>query len=428
MLSPESPHPNTEAAYLSETLARRYNWERILDPIIFHNTPGASESIALVLQAMARGGETPTQLRALREFTPRSVEALAAPPPTPEDYIIDPDVLNTLGRWSKDTLRCTEFMNSGRSAVTHSHIRKNIDLQWLLVCSGVESGTAHPAIAHAFTAITNKYMRMGDEADAAWIDNDRTESPNTLFVGNHKDLSLIRIGLDRRQTAGWVQEQIEDFPRWLTDGMSGFTLSHETPTQKLPNNYMRIVLGDYAVNATRHRMRRSINVYANHLGKSPRAAHGLFNIQIAGELATHEIGHFAHFNRVPLVWLRDYWLPAITAEPVDVTEYVARQDNPTTKLREDFCDSLTLYRHEPAELIHKSTARMRALNTLLQRYPDDLIDTWAPHIQTIHNEIHRISYKQLLVSYGVRWHARLVASQQPSPNHQTRGAGGSGGI
>jgi hypothetical protein len=429
MTTPESsPSQNIEAARLCDTIARRYNWEHILYPIIFNNTPGASETMARVLEALALGGQTPTQLRALQEFAADHTPDEAIPPPTPEDYNIDPDVLTTLHNWSNGTLQCIDFMNSERQNLTHSHLRKNIDLQWLIVCSGVDKGIAHPAVAHAFTAITNAYMQMGDELDAGWIDNDCGTSPNMLFVSSHKDLSLMRIGLDRQQMVAWIQQHIDDFPRWFAYGMPGFTLSHETPIQNLPNGDVRALLGDYAINTTTQRIRRSIAVYGNHINKSQRATHGLTNREIAGEIATHEIGHFAHFNRVPLVWLRDYWLPAITAEQIDVSEYVASRTNHTDKLREDFCDSLTLYRHEPAELMYKSLGRMQALNALLQRYPDDLITMWGPHIQKIDNSIHRISYKQLFVSRGVKWHARLVASQQPSLSHQTRGAGGSGGI
>lgn len=412
MTTPESAHnPNGESAHLSDTIARRYNWEQILYPVIFNNTPGATENIARVLHAITHGGETATQQRSLREFNPGDKEALAAPPP--ETYAIDPDIKKKTEDWAAGTLRCASFMNNQRKALIEEHIGRNIDLQWLLTCGGVDTGTAHPAIAHAFTAIGNKFMEVGDALDDAWIDYDRGESANTLFVGNYKDLGLLRLGLDRPQIAAWAQQQIDDFPRWLTDGIPGLSFSPETPTRPQPNGSTRIVLGDYAISGTTQRMLRSINIYSYHLNKSHRARHGLLNLEIAGEIATHEIGHFAHFNRVPLSWLRDYWLPAITTEPVAVTEYVANLNNPKDILREDFCDSLTLYRHEPAELIYKSTARMQALNTLLRRYPDDLLTNWAPHIKTIHNEIQRISYKQLFVAHGKKWHARLVASQQP---------------
>lgn len=411
--SPEHPHSQLDTLRLQAVAA--WDWEHMLRGAMLDHD---HEAFATAVNALAAVSANPPRFRGHDEHK-AALETLIATapadrPPPPGALDIDPGLANTLDTWHTDNQACLPFLNQARRDIIHLYHRVLGDrLELLIMDSGWLENGCPPIVRHALTTIAREYMAGLDNLDSEWLHTDTTTAPNATFVGNYHDLSLLKLGLGRHETATWVQEQLDNFPHWMTAGIPAVTISPHTHTVQRTDGTWR-TLGDYAIAAEPPRMDRSINVYANLMAGSSMARQGYLNIEVAAAVIIHEIGHFAHFNRVPLAWLREHWLPAIRQERVSASPYVASKWNEGATdeaMREDFCDSLKFYQHEPAELMGASKARMYALNELIGRYDTRLIDSWADSCREDNPRI-RTEIKTLFLLNAARRRAQPEGQQQ----------------
>lgn len=301
--------------------------------------------------------------------------------------------------WTYLTECALAYTYGERNAAVEGHL-PNPQLTRLSVlieaAEAEEVGLPMP-IAKAMRRVFRNLCETFDQVDSQYLARKCAEPYDGPLISGADLLGAIT---DIEDPAAWVSRLPARFPGWYTHGLAAITIAESLDDHHRVTNTDNIPfpsIGEY------DRSGRKITLLASpdEFGQSllPTVIQGeerppmyateaeartKFRAEIQGA-SDHEITHHAHCNTLPIRWLRK-WQAVLAAEKAVISVYTTLCRQQLSRERadiEDLCESVELYKNNPAYLFWNASQRFHLINELLQEF--------SPAVEDAYDEVSRLS-------------------------------------
>jgi hypothetical protein len=230
-------------------------------------------------------------------------------------------------------------------------------------------------IVYAFEKNVEMLMQEFDRKDAEYLQVSLQERPNMLFVGKQY---LAREATDVDDVDAWVRQRIERHPDTLTRGLGFFNFEDGIEGKKDDDNDKPPTIG--LMGASENTMWVDVlkDYLAEFIKEDPSLADTVKRRRrlTIEDTIDHELTHYAHEQRLPIAWLRE-WHAITETEKINVTQYIEYRDSKDPGHRdnasEDLAESSALYLNKPGKLLAIAPLRFAILNKRDERYDESLV-------------------------------------------------------
>jgi hypothetical protein len=294
------------------------------------------------------------------------------------DVETDQNLQSTIMAWLADTELALQLVDAERKRSLHFEsarrpIRRLAELAFIAGLSGGDTGKRNAYLfGRTLTAVATEHMARIDSQDEMWIIDSISNCRDELYLDNR-----AAPGIEQVYSPTWVDTQRRELPPFMWHGLSSLRLTPEflmTDT----DGTERMTGGIYSPHGSRTTRARGIELYytvADRVAAHPDSEPA---DKLMSQWLIHEITHFAHYNRIPLQWLRR-WVGLCRWASTEISEYAtftAQQKGQAAGIREDLCDSTAMFVYEPAMLLLKSPERAQLLNELTGRYSPEQVQKY----------------------------------------------------
>lgn len=324
---------------------------------------------------------------------------------TKEGYVADrkPEVkkddkeliIAEVKEWMDDTQAAMQLLSPSRTKhlLEVEGIKTTDQVASLINSISASADSLDPAIVRALKAVFDHACRQVDQQDAAFIAKEAKTRPNTLIVSG---LSHLEKTIEVPNVQEWVYKYVNRLPHWMIEGLGflNFKPHLESLLTDTELDQAGLRESDKALKAAGFKEtgalmtvgKNTVDISVGHVEIDELVKEGFDKEIIQGKLLSilpndivHELVHYAHYQTIPLSWLRG-WVKVAREEEVPVSTYTkAIKEHGTntggSPLAEELADSITKYTNNPVEFIFEASKRFAHIQQLLHTYPDGQIAT-----------------------------------------------------
>ncbi len=433
----------TVSATLAErrlSLTQTLDWQRLIDDFAEgENVDEQSVKTTLYLLSRVADDSFDNASFRLKELG-RLHEDLAhyhtaEKPTSPERDVVHGDLFTAVYSWLTTTYQAMGLVSPDRAkklatALPSSQLEKLASLAHFAGLNGNQEGVTDGTIALALERAVAQRVITFESFDLTDLEDSREHNRRLSVTGEQ----FLEATTGVSDVTEWVDDMVNQWPAWFTRGLNTVVIMEDMipsghvdnePPQEMHTTQEETIRGNFGAWSqaertlyigglkTVYNLALKTDLDQGTEEQEARIKAHRYVRSLVEYTVRHEVTHNAHFNNIPVRWLRQ-WCDTTNQDETAITDYVRRVRQGPSQQRvrwEDLCDSAAEFKDEPFGLAAKSIGRFEELNALLEAYSPEVVGI----IHSALNEAHEEPItKQQIMRFDVRIAQLFSPSRLPA--------------